>query len=472
MSRHLDALIIISAVVLRICLTARMGVGCSLHDTGSYDGLGTAGFGAGHLGYVEYLFEYHALPDFDPTTVMSFYNPPFYYIVSALVMGLLWSCGLPANIVGKAPTIVTCVAMCACVVVFWKLLRELEVSDRVRHVLLALAAFYPAGIWLSFTATNDALCILLCLLAVLLVVMWRRRADDEGADGQPRLWRRSSWLVVGAGLSFGLACATKLSAAMLAPAIAVVFLLRIWELRAGGRWKALVAPYACFLLVAVPLALAFPLYNLKTYDIPISYVQDYADDPVFGDEVTLADRIGLPSVSQLSSSHFDSKDISAEQNIWPQTLKSSLFDEYYVTGQGLSGPLMQVLTWVSVALGIVLAVLACVGLFARHVMPPWQRLLIGLGAAFVFVSYLRFCFLFPHAYTQSFRYIVVAWLLMLAAAAKGLDHVMSPATSASAGHLSASVTSRKVARPLMAVLTCLVVVTVILSAALYVFWVV
>jgi hypothetical protein len=91
---------------------------------------------------------------------------------------------------------------------------------------------------------------------------------------------------------------------------------------------------------------------------------------------------------------------------------------------------------------------------------------------FILASYLRFCFLFPHAYTQSFRYIVVAWLLMLAAAAKGVDHVTRVVTPASAGHLSASVVSGRVGRQLTVVLTGLVAVTMILSVLLYVFWVV
>ena len=57
-----------------------MGTSCYTrqHDVGSFDG------DIGHSAYIEYLYNNHALSDFDVRTKAQFCHPPFHHAISAL----------------------------------------------------------------------------------------------------------------------------------------------------------------------------------------------------------------------------------------------------------------------------------------------------------------------------------------------------------------------------------------------------
>ncbi len=45
------------------------------HDEGVYTGIATGQVNPGHIGYTEYIYKFHRLPDFNPYRLFSYYRP-------------------------------------------------------------------------------------------------------------------------------------------------------------------------------------------------------------------------------------------------------------------------------------------------------------------------------------------------------------------------------------------------------------
>ena len=81
-------LILLAGLLLRSYYVLAAPYNITIHDVGRFLGFDTDETAGGHFGYMDYLFKNHALPDFDPRERWSFYNPPGFYILGALVMSI------------------------------------------------------------------------------------------------------------------------------------------------------------------------------------------------------------------------------------------------------------------------------------------------------------------------------------------------------------------------------------------------
>ena len=422
--RRLCVWVLVLSCALRVWFWRSMPIDASWHDIGSMAGLHADGFGNGHLGYIEYLYKYHALPGFDLTLVHSFYNPPLYHVTAALVMTLFSALGLPEAAVLHAVTLVPCVCMCLTAWVCLALLRELPMPESVRAVLFLLLAFHPSTFWLAVTPTNDALCLLLTLLAVLYTLRWYR-LPLPAADAAPRArrqWRRRNLAgLVRIALAIGFGMMAKLSAVLIAPAIALVFLLRLRQARRGCL-RPMLASFCAFACVSLPLGLWWPVRSWLRWHIPLSYVQGDDSGATYFSAAggSAAARLGLPTRAQLVALRLTSDDLSA--NIWLQLVKTSLYDEHYLTDV-LTAPKARFLTallCLALALAVWFFVLFVRALCRRGGLNAAQRLLLGGGWAVIMASFVRFCFIYPFGYTANFRYIFAAFVLGIAGAGPAL----------------------------------------------------
>ena len=122
---------------------------------------------------------------------------------------------------------------------------------------MAVVAFHPSFIILAGSVNNDMLSVLFSLLSVLAAVRWYR---------EPTLPR-----ILCVALAVGLGMMTKLSVAMVAPAIAVLFAVKFFQSRA---FKRLIGQFAAFAAVCCPLGLWWGVRNLIRTDTPLTYVPD------------------------------------------------------------------------------------------------------------------------------------------------------------------------------------------------------
>ena len=129
---------------------------------------------------------------------------------------------------------------------------------------MAILCFHPTLILMAGSINNDILSALLMMAAALWTLRWYRA---------PSFGR-----ILCIALCIGLAMMTKLSGALVAPAVAVVFLIKLIQSRkAPGR---LIGQYAAFGAAVFPLGLWWGVRNLLRFGTPITYVPMIADTDV------------------------------------------------------------------------------------------------------------------------------------------------------------------------------------------------
>ena len=398
--RHAAELILLGGFLTGLAFVIELPYGFSYHDLAAYVPLESGG-GDGHLGYVCSIVQNGALPLMNPMEqgYSILYHPPLFHVALACAMKINLLLGLDVQTALECLQVVPWLCACACALVTMDILALLGVKGKGLRAGALTMAFQPMLFLLGATLNNDIPCILCMLLCALFALRWRRSRS------------MADILRLGASLAAGMAI--KLSAALMIPCIALVFVACFWQDR--RRWRRYAGQFAAFLGVSVPLAVAWPLYHLLAFGMPLGYVRLPAPTTdVSG--YTLAQRFGFPDWYAVRSLFYTAVRKS-NHNVWMQTLKTGLFDELILFEEGS-------LLWYAAYLLLVafaVLLLVCLALFVRMLV---TRGLHGLDKAFlaamgamILGSYLRFCVAYPYMCSFNFRY--VAPVLCLCAVAVG-----------------------------------------------------
>lgn len=370
----------------------------SWHDLAAYSAdFNSTGYSNGHLGYIAYLVEYGRLPTENPLieAYTIFYNPPFFHLLQAEFMKVNLLLGLQQEVALENLQVFTLVCAAACPLVAVDLMRFAGVKERGVRVGALVMASQPMLWILGATLNNDILCILLILLSILFTVRWERTRRMRD--------------ILGIALSLGLGMATKLSAALLIPCIALVFIVAFF--RDLKRWKRYIGQFGAFLALSVPEAVAWPLYHLIAYQAPLNYVRLPAET-LNVSAWALSKRFGIPDWHAIRSL-FYSGIRETDHNVWMQTLKTGLYDERTLFGLGAK------MWYISYLLLVLFAVLLLISLvlFLRML---WKKRagLSGLSKGFLaaygallILNYLKFCLDYPYVCTFNFRYVFPVTML-------------------------------------------------------------
>ena len=81
--KQINRIVIFLGCIARMIYVFITDVGTRQHDLGYATLLSDGKVNPGHLGYVEYIAKFGHLPDFDPFSVFSYYNPPLHHIIGA-----------------------------------------------------------------------------------------------------------------------------------------------------------------------------------------------------------------------------------------------------------------------------------------------------------------------------------------------------------------------------------------------------
>lgn len=395
-----------SAAFVWICF-ALMVLGCLLrlydvhltaydiskHDLGYAVGMTSDKIGAGHIGYIEYICKHRALPNFNPTTRWSFYNPPFFHVCAALALRLWTMLGIPEAQAWELVQYLPCLIIGAAVVGIYLILRELRIHGWALVGAVALVSFHPTLTYLSLALNNDALAFALTVWAVWFVLRWFRSP-------------KTSW-ILGVALCVGLGMMTKLTVALVAPPIALLFLYTFFKKK---QWLALGKQFALFAAVCCPLGLFWSIRNLWLYKIPFQYVQALpAGSAQNVSGFSLWERFGLPPLQdflRLESSWTPASEIGfADHNLWSQTLRTALFDDNALTITDGLRPMATALVVVTLMLTLLMVVLTLLGLFRNRSVHVMIRLFVGLSALLLFGNFVKFCYDYPMTCTIHFRYL-------------------------------------------------------------------
>lgn len=393
-------LIFLGGFLLRAFYVLSASYSISLHDLGYFAGFDSEDSGVGHLGYIEYFYKNHHLLDFDPRTRWSFYQPPGFYIVSAVVLGITRLFHVDAPLCYEGLQVVTLFFSSLTVWIGYRICKEFSVSDQWVLLMTAFMAVHPFYSIMSVTLTNDSMAMCLMALAIWYTIRWKKSPGIKNI------------LVI--AFAVGMAMFTKLNAAIISFGIGFVFLYVLWTNR--QQWKSYLLQFVAFLAVCAPLGLGYPIRNRIRFQMPFSYIQkiNTGQTDLYISESTLWSRLGLPTWKHLSAPFLEFVP-NQHNNVWIQTIKTSLFDEIRPdVGSSLFQSVALILLWSAIVLVVMLNIAMLLSYLKNPKKKTELQVFLLIEYVTMLVSYVVFCFKEPFLCTMNFRYIPLSfWIPMI-----------------------------------------------------------
>lgn len=368
----------------------------SWHDLAGYSAdFSVEGKPDGHLGFIAWMVENNRLPlELNPMDdgFSVFYNPPLHHIFHALFMKLNLLLGIPEAIALENLQILTLLFAFGTVHAAALLMEELGMGAKAVRTGVWALGFQPILLILGATLNNDIQMICFVVRCMVHVIRWQKKR------------RMADILLI--ALFLGCAMATKLNAALLIPCIAPVFAVAFFK-EAREKRMSYVAQFALFLLISVPIAVAWPLYHMIAFDMPLNYVRLPAET-INVSSFALSKRYGIPDW-HARRGLFYTPTVTISHNVWMQTLVTGLFDEMTLYPDGSA------MWYVAYMLLMIFAGTLVIGAlgFAAHVFRRRNAsgwFLLGYGVLLI-GSYLKFTLDYPYICTFNFRYIAPVLVL-------------------------------------------------------------
>ena len=398
-------LMIILGVVVRYCYALKYNCTEMQHDVGTFTGK------SGHEAYIMYWYNNGlTLPDFDVTSRWQFYHPPLHHLLMALGLRIFTTFGMPFEWAQEAiqiiPMVYSALSMAACYRIFK--LMKLEGAGLI--VAMSAACFYPTFIIWGGAYNNDMLASMFMLLAILWTLKWYRKPSFRN--------------IMPIALCVGCGMMSKLSAWMVAPAIAIVFL---WTfIRNIKKPLPFIGQFAAFGVVCAPLGLWWQIRNLITFNIPITYVPDTKMASMSVEHIPVMQRLFDFSLFQFDypfEAFVMYKAPYNEYNPLIGLLKTSLYDEYHTPWN------FSEMATVFVVIAGILALLGTVCLVWWLIKRKTEadivtKIFFVTIFLTVLVSYYLFCFEFPYVCTENIRYCIPVIPILALALGLGVNEVI------------------------------------------------
>ncbi len=414
-------IIMITGILLRLYYV----VATPVIQTRQYD-LGSAvpseGIFSGHLGYIFYLFTYKGLPDFDPREVYQFFHPPLHHTLSALWMGVVSLFTDNQNTWIEWLQVLPLVYSVLIIFVTLQICKEFKLQDKALIVVMTIISFHPSLIFMAGSINNDGLSLLFQFLTVWLALCWYRDRNYKN--------------IIGIALSISLGMLTKLSVGMVAIPVAFLFmyvLITEWQEKVANVnvWACLpwarIRQYIIFGVVCVPIGLAWAVRCLIKFDMPLTYVNKLPEQSwQYVGHYSLWERF-VPNIPGIINNllHFS---LGYGENVWVQLFRTAALGEIDMSTFPTWGKLV---AFAMMGLAFLIAIWAFVLmvrvlLFGKKqnfpVLDMGIRCFLLIAYAVLFISYINFCYNFPHQCTMNFRYMVLTVLFPAVTAGLAIGH--------------------------------------------------
>ncbi|MCH5182619.1 MAG: glycosyltransferase family 39 protein [Oscillospiraceae bacterium] len=419
---RLVALLFLMAFAARLCYILLITVGTNQHDVSSFESLNNNG----HSGYILYLLENGKLPG-EEVWDWQFYHPPLHHIVCALWLKFQTAMGISFEAATENLQILTLFYSMVALYASYRVLKLVGLRNTALFAPLCLLAFHPTFFLLSGSINNDCMSVMFCLLAVWTMLEWLKKPTF------PR--------IAALALCIGCGMLAKLATGIIAPAVAVLFLIQFIKTKGWG-WQGkgrLLLQFALFGCICIPLGIGWQVRNYLLYQMPLTYVPRLSDNSkqYLGNYSTFSRFFDFGSLSDYGVFPMRAGVNKAEyyEHCIPLAIqKMSLFGEYSNWTRSHAYDAVGTLLFYGNAALIVGsisgAVTSVVSFFRTHFprvaseeASPEDAFLAqnGFGRLpllffllywlTMLVSYVRFCFAFPHFCSMDFRYIVPTLLI-------------------------------------------------------------
>ncbi|MBD5462443.1 MAG: hypothetical protein HDR24_05210 [Lachnospiraceae bacterium] len=409
-------MMILLGVLLRCAYVLLSGLYDRQHDAGAYTGMGTDFVNPGHIGYIEYIYKFHKLPDLNPYELFAYYHPPLHHILSFIWLQLNIWLGVAEDLAFENLQILTLFYSCLCMVITWKILKVLEIRGNGLYIGLAFIVFHPATIVMAGSVNNDMLTILFMCLIILESLKWLR---DKNLAGLVRL-----------ALYIGFGMITKLNSAVLAIPLALLFLkhfisvIRSKDKSAILQW---IKNYCVFGVIVAPIGLSWIVRNLIRFSEKPGVPVPGETSPMYTAPFSLWSRLGIPAFSDWNFA-FPFHPISAKacNNTWVIMFHTSLFaEEYPVDLPDILLVLCQITFVLAVILGIATAILLAAVLLNKRTNRE-DTIFLLTGYVIMLISFAAFVIIYPYTCSSDFRYVAICLVYIAIALGLGNKYYISP----------------------------------------------
>ena len=368
------------------------------HDVRSFGG------DSGHAGYIEYLLFEHKLPDFDIRERWQFCHPPLHHAISALWIYVNENIMQVGHNQARESLQTLTLFYSVCIIISaYKIFRYFGLNGKALYIPLMIVSFHPAFILFSGSINNDTLSAALVMGAVVCTLKWYREQSLKN--------------IMKIALCVGFAMMTKLSAATVAPPIALVFLI-VFIKKFKEEWERLLGQFVCFGIVCVPLGLWFGVRNYIKWKVPLMYVQkmDKSELQYIGNMPFLK-RITDFSLHQYASPYEqwayldESRAVQNynEHNPLITIMKNSLFGEFINENCFHSGSYVNTVSNIFFWLNVIIAGTAFVSMivicFKKGAAKLTEKMFLVSFYIMMMASFYKTSADYPFTCTMNFRYI-------------------------------------------------------------------
>lgn len=408
-------MVIFLGVLLRCGYVLLSGLYDRQHDAGVYTGIATDFVNPGHIGYIEYIYKFHKLPDLNPYELFAYYHPPLHHLLSFLWLRLNIILGVAEDMAFENLQVLTLFYSCLCMVVTHRILKILDIRGNGLLIGLSFVVFHPATIVMAGSVNNDMLTILFMCLTLYLSLRWIRAKNLKN--------------LILLALSIGFGMITKLNSAVLAIPLALVFLMhfvtviKTREKSAILRW---VKNYALFGAVVCPIGLSWIIRNLILFGEKPGVPVPGETSPMYTALYSLWSRLGIPGLADWRIP-FPFHPISAKacNNTWVIMLHTSLFAEEYPTDLPDALLVLCQITFVlAILLSVATAILLVVVLLNRKTRLE-DRVFLLIGYVVMLVSFAAFVVVYPYTCSSDFRYVAICLVYIAIALGLGNQYFLS-----------------------------------------------
>ena len=388
-------LIMAAGFLIRLCYVISDPITVMQHDVRSI------GAGKGHIGYIEYFYNNKKLPDFDVRTVYQFYHPPLHHIFAAIWLKIQTLMNIKYEYAFENVQLLTLFYSTLCMILSYKIFRQLNLKGISLVTATAVAVFCPTFYLMAGSINNDILSITFMLGAVLNTIYWYKNQTMKN--------------IIGIALCIGLGMMSKLSAWMVAPAVAFIFIYvffgNIFD-KDNRNIKKYILQFIVFILICAPLGLFWSVRNYISHGVPFGYVLELSEKSgQYVGDIPVMQRLfdfSLYQFDDVGDQFTIYKAPYNEFNPLVGLFKTSMFDEGVVVRNfpDIAG-INKMLFWSAVIIGIIGFISMIIISFrkSKEFSVP-MKIFIGLLYSVIFFSYYIFCLKFPQVCTQNIRYAV------------------------------------------------------------------
>lgn len=444
---EMSFLFLSSAVLLFISGLRCVNTNWYKHDWSLY----TSGTYAGHFSIVYQIFNYGSWPDVVLTNQT--YQPKLWHTFMAAWMKLMEVfIPTPANnaviadaykngftlytqyeyILMESTRIMTSFVGILTIYAGYYIFKEVKLKKNALTIATLLLCVTPVFWYLPNYGNNDSFALFFAFVGLYFALRYRRN--------------HSWWCIVGSALGIGLGMECKLSAAIVAFPVALLFLyelIKTYKKKDGAFlyekkdrttfWLQILV----FAVIVFPLGLAYTIYAKVKFDMPIGYVLDlenkldgtYKENWMHIKESNPFLRFFMfPAPDYFFGSIFNQRKSldwgGQDFNIWTAFIKTSLWGESSYSPDSFALALMTIVYYLAMLLGVFFLIFLIMGivLYIMRKYKDSETFFFILVAFFSSaISYAYFAYKYPVGCSMNARYCMLIFIPIYMCLGIGFD---------------------------------------------------